>query len=255
MYAIVTQLLEPYTFLLLSLALAILWAWRATSPRHRSLTVAGVLVGLLIVLSTPIMGYLADGSLEWSYPMPTEIPAPNDTIVVLSGDLINEDLEGRYVRLGGTTFARCQYAARLYKQAGGCRIVLSGGQANTSLPSPTLAAAMRDFFVGMGIPRDDLVLEDKSTTTYENALYSKPLLEQAGESRIWLVTGATHMRRAEGCFRTQGISVVPAACDHHALEMETTPGMFIPSSKGISRVGHAAHEWLGLAWYWLRGRI
>jgi hypothetical protein len=29
----------------------------------------------------------------------------------------------------------------------------------------------------------------------------------------------------------------------------------LPSAGGMQGVNDASHEWLGLAWYWLRGRI
>jgi uncharacterized SAM-binding protein YcdF (DUF218 family) len=253
--AFIVQLLEPYTFLLVGLSMATVWAWRTQRPRSRALRTATVLLGFLVLLSIPVTGYLALGSLEWSYPRTTAVPQPNDTIVVLSANVVVEDDTGRQFRLGQATFERCHYAARLYRQAGRCQIVLSGGKVDWSTPGPTFAGAMRDFMVEVGVRPDDLVLEEKSSTTYENALFSKPLLGELGGGRIFLVTDAAHMRRAQGCFRVQGVNVIPAPCNHHALRWEFSPSGFIPASRGILAVDSAAHEWLGALWYRLRGRI
>lgn len=259
MYALVVRFLEPYTFLLMGLVLATIWAWRRQRPRGRPLVVASVLLALLVVLSMPIAGYLAVGTLEWSYAPTAEVPAQTDTIVVLGGNIIVDDDEGTQVRVGDVTFQRCYYAAKLYHQAGGCRMIVCGGKVDWSEPGPTIGATMRDFLVELGAAPADLVAEEKSSTTYENALYAKDLLERAqglpGESRVFLVTEASHMRRAAGCFRELGVEVIPAPCDFHATRFELSARDFIPAWGGMGGVCRAAHEWLGLAWYWVKGRI
>src|SRR6266480_3533880 len=117
MYAFIVQLLEPYTFLLVGLSTAMACAWRAQRPRGRALRLASVLLTFLLLLSTPVAGHLALGSLEWSYPRTTAVPEPNDTIVVLSANVVVEDDAGRQFRLGQATYERCHYAAKLYRQA------------------------------------------------------------------------------------------------------------------------------------------
>jgi uncharacterized SAM-binding protein YcdF (DUF218 family) len=255
LYEVIVGLLEPFTFLALCLALALAWAWRSTVPRGRALKAACFLMSAVIVLSMPAVGYLALGSLEWPYPPSADVPLPTDTVVVLSGGVSVLDDAGKEVRLGDETLKRCLYAARLYRRAGGCRMILSGGKVDSTKPGPTFAAAMKDFLVEIGVRPDDLVLEEKASTTYENAVYSKPLLAQNDGGRIFLVTEATHMSRAEKCFRLQGIDVTPLPCDHHVGRWEFEFTAFVPSARGISQVGRASHEWLGLLWYRLRRRI
>ena len=256
MYELFVGLLEPYTFLALCLTVALALAWRQTRPRGRALKAACVVMCLLFVFTTELTGYLAMGSLEWAFPMSAAIPKPTDTLVVLSGGLsVSGDGANLKVRLGDDTLKRCLYAVRLYRRSGGCRMILSGGKVDWSKPGPTYAAAMREFVVELGVRPDDVVLEDKSSSTYENALYSKPLLQEAGEGTIYLVTEAAHMYRSERCFRKQGIDVTAASCDHHVGGLELIPTTFLPSSRGASQVVRAAHEWLGVVWYRLRGRI
>lgn len=257
MYAVVVQLLEPYTLLLLGLVATTVCAWRRPPPRSRSLKMATVLLGLLALLSMPLTGFLAQGSLEWSYPPGKPEPSAADTIVVLAGGLVVDDDAGTQYRLSDSTLQRCVFALRAYRHAGGCRMVLCGGKVDPSTPGPTLAAAMRDFLIEAGVRSDDLILEERSRTTYENALYSREFIggERVRDTQIWLVTEATHMRRALGCFRAQDIAVVAAPCDHHAWREDFTVGSVIPSVGGVSRVSQAAHEWIGILWYWLRGRL
>lgn len=255
MYSLVAQLLDPFTFASVCLAGAMIWTWRTQKPRSRALVVAIIVSALLLAVSTPLAGRLAQGSLESAYPRVSLNLTPEDTLVVLSGGMIVEDDEGKEVRLASDTLQRCHHAAKLYHKAGGCRVLLTGGKVDWSEPGPTLSAAMRDCMLTLGVRPDDVVLEEQSSTTYENALYSKPLLDSASSGRIYLVTEAIHMFRSERCFRALGVAVTPAPCDHHLGRQGITPLTFIPASRGAMGVSRAAHEWLGCVWYWLRGRI
>lgn len=68
-----------------------------------------------------------------------------------------------------------------------------------------------------------------------------------------LVTEATHMPRAERCFRKQGLAVVPAACCFTFLPRR--PSTLLPNWGGLARNEATLHEGFGLLWYWLSGRI
>ena len=51
------------------------------------------------------------------------------------------------------------------------KIVVSGGQGEGE--NITEATAMRNFLVDNGVDSSLIIMEDKSTNTYENFLYSK----------------------------------------------------------------------------------
>jgi uncharacterized SAM-binding protein YcdF (DUF218 family) len=252
MYHLFTQILQPYTLLVLGLVGAAGWYWWRKNSRRRALILAGILVGLLFGLSTPIAGFLALRSLERNYLSAAVLPRPNDTLVVLSGSLLHDDEAGTQVRVGPDTIYRCYHAVKLYKQAGRCRILLSGGKVDFSEPGPTLAKAMHDFVVEFGVQSDDVLLEEQSSTTWENAKFSKPLLDGKPDTRIILVTDAAHMPRAVCCFESQGLTVIPAPCNFRARRLEFSSQIFLPSPDGMDDVNYAAHEWLGLVWYRLR---
>jgi uncharacterized SAM-binding protein YcdF (DUF218 family) len=255
MYEFVRRLLEPYTFLSLCLLTSAVWMWRRQRPRSRSLVVLALASVCLTLLSLPITGFLALRSLESAYPPADETPAPGDTLVVLSAGMILDDADGARVRLDPTSLTRCWHAAQLYRRAGKCRVLLSGGKTDWAVPGPTLAEAMQAVVIPMGIDAQDIVLEKKSATTYENALYSQPLLNHDGGRRIWLVTSAAHMGRAAGCFRKQGVAVTPAPCDHQTVVWQTSLTDFVPALGGLEQFTRAVHEWQGYVWYRLRGRI
>lgn len=255
MYRFTVYLLQPYSLLLLSLTAALVWMWFRPAVRRGGLAVASALMGLLYMLSTPLVGYLAIGSLEWRTPLSNAVPSPGDTIVVLSGSVLVDDEAGTQYRIGPDTFYRCLHAVKLYRSSGGCRVVVSGGKVDWTKPGPTLAGTMREFLLEQGISDADIVMEEKSSTTYENALHIKPLLKAPGDQKTLLVTDRMHMHRAELCFRAQGIAVIPSPCNPRAGAFDPSLEMLFPSPRGMEAVHEAVHEWLGLGWYQLCGRI
>lgn len=75
------------------------------------------------------------------------------------------------------------------------KIVPSGGQGKDEKISE--AEAMKRYLIEKGIPKKDILLEDKSTTTKENLLFSKKLIEkQKGDKNIALVSNNYHIYRA-----------------------------------------------------------
>jgi uncharacterized SAM-binding protein YcdF (DUF218 family) len=255
MYELMNLILRPYTLLLLCLIVWLVWVWRAKAQARRALLPGLVLLALLWLLSTRVAGYLTQGSLEWPFPPTDDAPANGDIVLVLGGNVYIDDDQGTKVRIGPDTFYRCLHAAQLYKRAGRCRMIVSGGRLDRAVPAPPVADTMRDFLVQLDIDPADIVLENQATSTHENALYSAALLQDRGSARVFLVTDATHMRRARRCFLRQGIVTTPAPCNFRARKLVLDLSTALPSVEGITGVQRAFHEWLGLAWYWLRGRI
>ena len=67
-----------------------------------------------------------------------------------------------------------------------------------------------EYAESFGIPRDVLLAENKATSTYENALYSKEIVLEQGIDSALVVTSNYHMRRSkmafERVFRDSGVS-------------------------------------------------
>jgi uncharacterized SAM-binding protein YcdF (DUF218 family) len=255
MYRFSTALLQPLPLLclLVAIGLVALW-WRRVETRKR-LLLAAVPFILLWVACTPIAGHLAIGSLEWAYPPRDALPDDAGAIVILGGYIRPPDDTVREAELGAETLLRCVYAARLYHQGRPRLIVVSGGKVDAGVPGPTLAHAMRDLLVSQGIKENDLLVEDQSRTTYENALLTAKILSRREIRQIVLVTSAVDMRRAEGCFLALEFQVMPFACDYRATRRTWSFSDLLPNPDAASAVHRAAHEWLGIVWYWFHSRL
>jgi uncharacterized SAM-binding protein YcdF (DUF218 family) len=253
-YSFVTGLLQPYPLCLLLTAAALGYAWSRRPAARRLLLGAALPVAALVLLSLPAVSHLEMGSLEWQYPPPREPPARVEALVVLGGSVRTADAVRPRAEPGTDTVYRCLHAAELYRAAGGCPVVVSGGRVHG--PSgPSCAGVMRDFLTGVGVNGADVSTQDESRTTYENAANTRKLLEARGVRRVVLVRDAAHMARAAGCFRRQGLEVVPAPCNYHATTFDWSADEFVPGPAAAQRSAEAFHEWGGTLWYWLTGRI
>lgn len=132
--------------------------------------------------------------------------APADCIVVLGGDNNGE---------------RVREAAALYKQGYAPKMLLSGGPLAWEMSA---ARWMKKHAMHLGIPARAIILEDRSESTLDNALFSLPLVKQLGASSVILITSPTHSRRAfwvfGKTFGREGIKVIswPAQKSRFKLE-------------------------------------
>lgn len=89
---------------------------------------------------------------------------------------------------------RMETALNLYNKGYGEKIILSGGQGKGE--DITEAEAMRRYFIANRVNPLDLIIEDKSTTTYENIEFSKKLMDRNKIESIIIVSNGYHLKRA-----------------------------------------------------------
>lgn len=85
-------------------------------------------------------------------------------------------------------------------------VVVSGGQGDDEdVPE---AFAMRDYLVKKGYDKENIVTEEKSTSTWENLLFSKTILdERLGDYKAMVVSNDYHLYRARMLAERMGIEV------------------------------------------------
>jgi uncharacterized SAM-binding protein YcdF (DUF218 family) len=157
--------------------------------------------------------------------------------------------------LGDDSIYRCLHAADLYHRGKPCPILVSGGRVDPGRTGPAVAEAMRDLLLDLRVSAADILVEDASRTTYENAVECRKLLEARGIGRVVLVTEARHMFRAVRCFAKQGVDVVPSGCHHEEPDVGASAYDLLPNARAARSCREAMHEWLGVIWYRLRGQI
>lgn len=225
-------------------------------PRFRAARFVSAAAAVAILLwAWPPLEALFSGTLEWWFrasPLPS---ATADAIVVLSASVFPADPSQPEDMPGHGTYLRCARAAWLYHHWKPLPIVVSGGPLRTSGPITLAAPAMARTLEEAGIPSSLIWIEDRSHTTYENALYTAALLRPRGIRRIALVTEGYHLLRSVKCFEHQGLAVVPVACSYRTLRFHAALRQFLPTPQEMVYNEETLHEWIGLVWYAVRGRI
>nr|WP_210278982.1 MULTISPECIES: YdcF family protein [unclassified Rhizobium] len=237
-----------FLFVLLAFIAALL-RWSATVIVSSLLSV----LILFVSLYTTAGAYVVQG-LEERFPHPATDPADLKCMIVLGGATQNEVTTAR----GGYEFDsagdRLVEALRLSQKYPQARIVISGGDGSIGGTYEGDAVISERFFTALGIPRDRMVADTTSRTTFENAVNTKELLAQNGLSNCLLITSGFHMPRSMGIFRRQGIDVVPWPVDYRSTGKET-PGLdFTQPSRNAQLLATGLREWVGLVGYYAVGR-
>ena len=171
-------------------------------------------------------------------------------IVVLGGGLASDPRLPANSQISAATLARLVEGVRLYKTLPGSKLLLSGGRVFNPVPE---AEPMARVAVLLGVKPQDIRLESDSLDTAQQA---KDIAKMIGQGKLILVTSAAHMPRALALFKKQGLEPIPAPTNYQALEsQQLCPGDFLPRADSLEKETSAVHEYLGLAWAWLRGEV
>ncbi len=223
-----------------------LWLSRRRPRAGRTLT--GVALGLLVLLSLPVVADHLARQVE-AYPaLAPSRPVVADIIVVLGGGQRRPPAPAAPVP-GPETQERLATGAALARRTG-LGLLVSGGSFDSGpAEADVMQSALRSQF---GL--EARFVERRSRDTRENALESARLLRAAGLRRVLLVTSAVHMRRAVDEFLAAGLEVVPApvagvADSGAALED------WLPRAGALATSYEALYECLGQTVATLRGRF
>ena len=84
-------------------------------------------------------------------------------------------------------------------------LIISGGAIDADPRTPREADTVAQQLLALGLTGDQVLREDRSRNTRENALFTAELVRARGFEKLLLVTSAFHMPRALGCFRAVGL--------------------------------------------------
>jgi uncharacterized SAM-binding protein YcdF (DUF218 family) len=246
----VWAVIEPGNLLMLLLVAGVLLGLRGRGRRGDFL-VRLAAIGFLAFAVLPI-GPALLLQLERRFPPPKELPKDVTGILVLGGQ-VSPSLSKAY---GGTVFLRPPSRllagvelARKYPQA---KLAVLGGEGSFFPVGLAESRASLPFLLDEGIARSRIVLEEKSRSTHENAVYGKELLKPKPDETWILVTSANHMPRAVGCFRAVGWSVIPYPVGQR-IDPATGLRPDLALAGGLSTAALAGKEWVGLIAYRIFG--
>jgi uncharacterized SAM-binding protein YcdF (DUF218 family) len=227
----------------LFITLCLLGALLALAWRHTGIAVVLVASLSLFVLATPAVSSYLLRQLE------AEIPDTGDfggaqAIVVLGGDQRIGNGADIADTLGPLSLERLVWAAQAFRKlrlpvavSGG--LVPGGHAAAAALMKPVLE---RDFAVPV------VWSEERSRTSFENAVFTAELLRGRDVRTVVLVTQAWHQPRALWSFERAGLHALPWPAPRDALHTERVDD-FLPKIGALGDSFLALHEMIGGLYY------
>lgn len=186
------------------------------------LIIISVFITLFIIYAIVISAFMIKSAND---PPPDE----NTTVVVLGCKVKNGRPSLMLKR-------RLDASYKYLSEHDNVNVIVSGGQGNDE--SISEAQCMKEYLIEKGISKERIFMEDKSTSTKENLLFSKEIiLKEKLPEKITLVTDSFHQYRAE--LLAENIGIEPYNISGY------TSWYIVPT--------YWVREWFGIAYYSLFG--
>lgn len=137
------------------------------------------------------------------------------------------------------------------------KIVMTGGSGSLINNELKEADFIKGELIASGIAAEDIIIENNSRNTYENAIFSKRILDSLHlQGPYVLITSATHMPRSVRVFKKAGLNVVAFPCNYTVINSHISWEEFvIPDLKLLNDWSIIIHEIIGLKIYQLTGKV
>ncbi|WP_181969777.1 YdcF family protein [Paraburkholderia sp. DHOC27] len=197
-------------------------------------------------------GWLAAPLLDWAQRPPTPAaPTPLTygarTMIVMLGTGTEYDADHKLVPKKDA-FARIGTSAAIYdacKHSGAmCKVIIAGG--NPQKHEASEADNYLPYLLAKQVPRADVILENRSRTTYENARNVAAILRDTPYDGLILVTSAYQMPRALLDFHRFGLQPEPLVSNTRHVQ----PGV-LPRFDNLMAADLAMHELIGIAQFYV----
>ncbi|MDH5749991.1 MAG: YdcF family protein [Rhodospirillales bacterium] len=237
-----------FLIVLVSGGILLVTRWRRTGLRLIGLSTLFALIIAIVPVGTWLSGVLED-----RFPAIKALPDKVDGIIVLGGVINPRLTQARGQPAVGGAVERLLAFAQLAKRYPEANLVFTAGSGSLLHQNLKEAHLVGPVFEQLGVNPARIIYEDQSRNTFENATYSRRLVNPGAKENWILVTSAFHMPRAVGCFRKIGWNVIPYPVDYSTLGNNDLQLRF-NFTYGAGRLGGALHEWLGLFVYWITGK-
>ena len=260
LYKLVKFAVYPFTWLFVLLGVLTVLVVSPVSPRRlrwiRVLAISAFLLAFLF--GNPIVADTLVGLLEQQAPHFDSTTAKRfDAIVVLGGGVAGKGTLRPLDELSDLSMKRTICGVDLFTQGFAPRILFSGGDPTIIGSGPKEALEMKRLARRLGVPEETILIEDQARTTYENALATKRLI---GSASILLVTSASHIPRALGSFRKQGLDATSYPCGYSVKNRpsESWRGRLfalLPEVQAFEKSTKATVVLVGMLVYWVTGKL
>ena len=152
---------------------------------------------------------------------------------------------------------RVVHTLQLYKSGIISKILISGGSGRLIGNKIKEADELAQVFHMMGVPLEDMLIENTSRNTYESAVEVEKMIHgQYASSDCLLISSAFHLRRARACFEKAGIPMNTFSVDFLSHIRKFYPDiLLVPKADCLLIWQTLTKEWVGMMAYKIAGYI
>ena len=240
----IKQIILPSNLVLLFLAAGIILLLARRRKRAGLISIS-LGAAIYIFFATGVISLWLLGSLEHRYGPLSSAANLQDVkrIVILAGYAERHEGLPLTSEVNFASAYRLMEGLRIAHLLPEAQILISGGG--------EVPEIMERLLASMGLSERRIAIENSSNNTHESAENVKRLL---GGERFILVTSAGHMHRAMRVFAKEGTNPVPAPTNYMSVK-ERRFMDYLPSPRHLVYADLAVHEYLGMAWYRLTGKM
>ncbi len=212
-----------------------------------------ILAGLFLFFSNPYIIHKI--TIGWQVKQKQFRPNEKYEVGILLAGFVGFEFKSKQ-GIYGAAADRFIQALRLYKAGYIKKILITGGSGSLWRQQYKEADFVKTQLIDLGVPEQDILKDNQSRNTYENAVNTKKILDslQITNPQL-LITSAMHMRRSQYVFTKAGIRTVAYPCHFSAID---NPQLFwnaiIPSYKSFDGWENFLKEAIGLLAYKLTGK-
>jgi len=232
--------------------LFIIFIYKNKTSKKKPYFIAGL--SILLFFSNDI---IVNEVLLWWEPKPVlvnDLPKYKMGVVLSGITMPDKSPHDRvYIPYGAD---RILHTVMLYKLGKIKKVFITGGSGRISKVLKAESHDMEAVFLMCGVPQEDIILEDKSKNTRENALFTKQVLLKDTTEKLLLITSAYHMRRSEACFKKVGLKVDIFPTDYLSHDRDYLQiSKILPSESAIGIWVVLLHEFIGYLTYSIAGYL
>jgi len=207
---------------------------------------------VLVVFSNPWL--INQAACLWE-PKPFDVKGKYDVGILLGGFADFEVVQPDSIVPLNHSANRFAAALTLYQSGHLRHLLISGGSSKITGGYPPEAIETRRLLLLNGVPDSAIWLESQSRNTYENAVFTRQLLDSiAPSARCLLITSAWHLPRAGICFRKAGLHCDEFGADYLSEERRSNFFQWIePDWEALLKWDLLLKEWVGWLVYRLKG--
>ncbi len=251
MFFILSKILYFLLIPLVWILILLIWMMLTKSKTRKKKLLIAVVVISILFSNNFIYTRLV---LAWQPQQTTIEPGKVYSAGILLGGMVGFDINNKgHFGEGADRFIQTE---KLYHQGLIKKILVTSGSGELLRPGLKEADFLEQELIASGVKKEDIIIENNSRNTFENAIYSKKILDSLHiQGPYVLITSAMHMPRSEKIFTKAGMQFVTFPSDYHVTRMPFSfEDAIVPKLKLLNDWAYFLKEFIGLKVYQVTGK-